>query len=323
MAKVSKTEKKVTSNLVGEELQTDVTANAKDSSKTNKLSVAMKHLSNLPADELNALFDKAGIFHKSFASNVPDGAHAKNLASVKQGYKEDIEAVFGSVELSEEAKTKIVSLFEAAVDAQVVLVKTELEEQAEQALNDEIVKIEEKIQTQVADYLDFCGKKYLSENQIAMEQNLMVENCLAFIESMREVFIKHAIDIPEDKADVVEVLLAKNKELEEKLNETVKETIELSTILNNAKKSELVSKVTEGLSLVQAEGLKTLAEGLEYEGDDDAFTNRLLYLKKNSLKTKTFDTGIVTETVENSEDVKEVPANMKNLADAISRIAKR
>ena len=69
-------------------------------------------------------------------------------------------------------------------------------------------------------------------------------------------------------------------ELEEKLNEEIERNVELTSILSESKKSEVLHTVVEGLTTTQAEKLKTLAENIEFTTLDE-YTAKVSTLRES------------------------------------------
>ena len=85
------------------------------------------------------------------------------------------------------------------------------------------------------------------------------------MEGLKDLFKEHYIDIPEERVDVAEELAMKSDELEDNLNQEIEKNVELKKELDNFRKAEIVSESADGLTDTQAEKLKTLAEGVEFE----------------------------------------------------------
>ena len=111
-----------------------------------------------------------------------------------------------------------------------------------------------------------------------------------FISGLRQLFAEHYIDIPEDKISVVEELGSKIEELETKLNEEIERNVELTNILSESVKNEIMHNMTEGLTATQAEKLKSLSEGVEFV-DVDSYVTKIQTLRENY-----FPSGIRSQT---------------------------
>ena len=203
-------------------------------------------------------------------------------------YGEDIEAMLSGENLSEEFKEKASTIFEAAVNSRVVSiveqVESELAEQFEQAIEE----VKEELASKVDDYLNYMVEEWVKDNAIAIEKGLRSEIVEDFIEGLRNLFVEHYIDIPEDKVDVVEELTAKVEELESSLNEQITSSVEMKKELNEHKKYEVIYAACEGLTQTQVEKMKSLAEGIEFTTEEE-FGKKL-----STIKESYFNSAVVT-----------------------------
>jgi hypothetical protein len=101
---------------------------------------------------------------------------------------------------------------------------------------------------------------------------------------LKNLFVEHYIDIPDNKVDVVEELTLKIEELEESLNTQIVRGIELKKELNEQLKYEAIYTACEGLSQTQIEKMKALAEGVEFTSETE-FTSKLETLKESYFKS--------------------------------------
>ena len=127
-----------------------------------------------------------------------------------------------------------------------------------------VEQVKEDLASKVDDYLNYMAEEWMKENELAVESGLRAEIAEDFIGALRNVFVEHYIDIPEDKVDVVSEMAEKVSELEDQLNEQINRGVELSKELNEHKKTEAIYAVCEGLSQTQVEKLKALAEGVDF-----------------------------------------------------------
>jgi hypothetical protein len=200
-------------------------------------------------------------------------------------YGEDMEAMFSGENLSEEFKGKATTIFEAAVTSRVTelveSIEGELMEQFEEAVESYKADLAEKVD----DYLNYFTEEWYKDNQIAIEKGLRSEIVEEFITELRDVFAKHYIDIPTEKVDIVEELVAKVEELEGALSEEINSSVQLKKELNESKKVEAIHAVCEGLTQTQVEKLKSLAEGVEFTTDKE-FADKLETLKESYIKSE-------------------------------------
>lgn len=193
-----------------------------------------------------------------------------NRATIKAGgLKEDIDAVFSGEELSEEFKTKATTIFEAAVESRVIAERAALEEEfqvkLDEAVEAEVAKIEEALDK----YLDSVAGKWLEENKIAVVNGIRADVMENFMSGLKDLFVEHYIDIPEDKVDVVESLTDKVNELTNRLNESENANVEAQKQIQEMTAAAILADVSEGLTETQADKLRTLAESVEFTSAEE------------------------------------------------------
>jgi hypothetical protein len=182
---------------------------------------------------------------------------------------EHVAALFEGEDLSEEFQAKAIAIFEAAVTSTVKSELGAIEEAYAATLEEEVNELKEELSSNVDDYLNYVVENWVSENEVAIEAGLRTELTEEFISGLRNLFAENYIDIPEDKISVVEELGNKVAELENKLNEEIERNVELSAILSESKKTEVMYAMTEGLTATQAEKLKSLAENVEFTSEEE------------------------------------------------------
>jgi AcrR family transcriptional regulator len=182
---------------------------------------------------------------------------------------EHVAALFEGEDLSEDFKQKAIAIFEAAVTSTVKSELAAIEEAYAATLEEEVNELKEELSSNVDDYLNYVVENWVSENEVAIEAGLRTELTEEFISGLRNLFAENYIDIPEDKISVVEELGNKVAELENKLNEEIERNVELSAILSESKKTEVMYAMTEGLTATQAEKLKSLAENVEFTSEEE------------------------------------------------------
>jgi hypothetical protein len=196
----------------------------------------------------------------------------------------DIDALLEGESLSDDFREKATTIFEAAVMSRVNQIAEEIEAQLIEHFDGEMEEIKEDLATKVDDYLNYMVEEWVTENKLAIEKGLRAELVEDFIGGLRNLFIEHYIEIPEEKVDVVEELTTKIEELESSLNEQINHSIELTKELNEQKKIEAIYAVCEGLSQTQVVKLKTLAESVEFTSDEE-FEQKLMTLKESYFKS--------------------------------------
>lgn len=197
---------------------------------------------------------------------------------------EHVNALLEGENLSEEFRAKATTIFEAAVNAKLQEELAALEEAFASTLEEEVQNIQEELASNVDDYLNYVVEQWVSENEVAIEAGLRTELTEEFISGLRQLFAENYIDIPEDKVSVVEELGSTVEELQAKLNEEIERNVELSKVLAESKKTEILNTVVEGLAATQAEKLKSLAENVDFNNADE-FTSKITTLRESYFPT--------------------------------------
>ena len=203
----------------------------------------------------------------------------------KEKMKEDLDALLGGENLSEEFVTKASTIFEAAVIARAEEVIVEAEIALQEQFEAAVEEIKEDLAAKVDDYLNYMVEEWMKENALAIEKGLRAEIVEDFITGLKGLFEEHYIDIPEEKVQVVEELTSKVEELEDALNEQIARGIELTKSLNEQKKIEAIYTACEGLTQTQVEKLKSLAEGVEFTTEEE-FVAKVDVLKESYFRTE-------------------------------------
>ena len=219
--------------------------------------------------------------------------------------EEDLAALFGGEELSEEFQTKAKTIFEAAVNSKVNVVKEEMSAEYEKTLTEHLETVKSELVERTDAYLEYVSDEWLKENAIEVEHGLKTEMTESFLSGMKSLFEDHYVSIPDDKYDVLESMVNKLDDMEGKLNEQIEKNISLNKRLGESTADGILSEVSEGLAETQKEKLKSLAEGVEFEGED-AYREKVATLRESyfpkdgskpqvSSKSETISEGIAND----------------------------
>lgn len=319
--------KKVKKATIEETAAADsVEAQPSDASKAGMMAQAMTAMAVMDKSQLELVLSTMN--SKNFASTIPDGTAEQNAASVamKGAVKEDVENLFGSEELSEEFKEKTAVLFEAAVNARVLVREQEIAEQYEEALTEELATAVDTIREQIDQYLTFTAHEWLKENQVAIDTSIRSELAENFIRGLHGLYSEHNFNVPEEQVDAVEALAEKVADLEGRLSEQINTNMELVSVLEEYNKDEIFDEVSEGLAVTQIEKFRTLSEGVDFGDDADVYKRKLEIVKEQyfgAKKTKpsTLNEEVITEEADVSEKITD--PTMELYARAISRNVKK
>lgn len=308
-----------------------------DIGKTELMASAVATMGGMSKEEINKFAEVLATYGKNKAPGAEDKSTAnkatiatKASAATKGAMKEDVEDLLSGDELSEEFREKASTLFEAAVNARVGIEVSRIEEEFEEAVTEVANRLEEEMTSKLDAYLDYVSEQWLEENKIAIEASLKLEATDRFVEGLKGLFAEHYIEIPEEKADVVEELQAQVADLEEKLNGAINESIELKQVINEAEKELVIEEASEGLAATQSVKLRTLVEDFD-ASDIEAFRKKVDLVKENYFSDKKVtSTNIVTEEVvaddEKSlveETVTSANPEMNKYVSAISKSLKK
>jgi len=219
--------------------------------------------------------------------------------------EEDLAALFGGEELSEEFQTKAKTIFEAAVNSKVNVVKEEMSAEYEKTLTENLESVKAELVERTDSYLEYVADEWLKENALEVEHGLKTEMTESFLSGMKSLFEDHYVSIPDDKYDVLESMVNKLDDMEGKLNEQIEKNISLNKRLGESTADGILSEVSEGLAETQKEKLKSLAEGVEFEGED-AYREKVATLRESyfpkdgskpqvSSKSETISEGIAND----------------------------
>jgi len=239
--------------------------------------------------------------------------------------EEDLKALIAGEELSEEFQDKARTIFETAIKTKVVEIKEELNESYAKALVEELDTIKTGLTERVDSYLEYVADEWVQENQLAVEAGLKTEMTESFLEGMKSLFEEHYVTIPEEKYDVLNSMVDKLDEMENKLNEQIERNVALNSRLAESTADVIFADVAEGLADTQKEKLATLAENVEFESESD-YREKLGTLKESYFPSKTSAPKSTSENLSEEVSTEEVASEdvnprMQAYLDTLSRAA--
>ena len=238
---------------------------------------------------------------------------------------DDINALVAGEELSEEFQEKAKTIFEAAINSKVAKIEEALEIDHVKALTEEVAEFKNELTERVDSYLEYVASEWMQENQLAVDQGLKGELSESFMTGLKGLFEEHYVSVPEDKYDVLESMVNKLDEMEEKLNEQIDKNVNLNKRLAESTSDGILSDVSEGLAVTQKEKLASLAESVEFETEND-YREKLVTLRNSYFPTKQVisnqsdSSDFITE--ENGQEV-QATGHMANYLSTLQRVAKK
>jgi hypothetical protein len=221
--------------------------------------------------------------------------------------EEDINALLQGEELSEEFEEKARTIFEAAIKAKSTEIQEELTAQYEQALQEEVATIKEELTDRVDAYLEYVAEEWMTENQLAVEQGLKTEMTESFLTGIRSLFEDHYVSIPEEKYDVLNSMVEKLDEMEDKLNEQIERNIAL--------KQRLAESVADVI----------FSENVEFDSED-TYREKLVTLRNSYFPANSGTQRDNSENISESADATapvQVSGLMESYLTTLTRVAKK
>jgi len=234
---------------------------------------------------------------------------------------DDVNALLGGQELSEEFREKAKTIFEAALKSKVTELREAMEAHYEAKLVEEVEGMKDELIERVDSYLEYVADEWLQENALQVERGIRTEMTESFLEGMRGLFEEHYVHIPDDKYDVVENMVDKLDEMESKLNEQIEKNITITKSLAEATADSIVSDVSEGLTTNQKEKLASLAEGVEFESEE-SYKEKLETLKESYFNAapKRSDSEVLNEQAATPDNIS---GSMAAYIQALSHATKK
>lgn len=301
-------------------------------SRSAMVAAIVNSVSKMKKGDLTATYAKVMGLPAGEASAPLQGsskiAQPPKVTSEDLDIADDVRAIFEGAEVSEEFKTKVSDIFQSAL---VTKINEKLEEMA--AIHE--AEIAETVENQMGSiveeldsYLDHVVEQWMDENRLAVETGLRSEIVDSFMTGLRGLFAEHYIDVPEGKEDIVENLAAQVEELTNALNKEIEKSVELRTENEELIRGALLSEAVDGLTEVQAEKLRKLAESVEFN-DAETFAEKLGALKegyfptgrKAAVKSVLTESALDADPIENVDDKASGP--MAQYVAAISRTVKK
>ena len=235
------------------------------------------------------------------ADKVEEETTTEEEVVAEYDMEEDVNALLGGEELSEEFKAKAKTIFEAAINAKVAAVKEEIQTEFDEKLAEEVKTAKASLAERVDSYLEYVADEWFTENQLAVEAGLKTEMTESFLEGMKGLFEEHYVSIPEEKYDVLHSMVEKLDDMETKLNEQIEKNIGLNKRLGESIADGIFDSVSEGLAATQKEKLANLSEGVEFESEDN-YREKLETLKESYFPAKGASPSAKTETLSEGVD---------------------
>ena len=248
----------------------------------------------------------------------------EETSETKYDFTQDVDALVSGEELSEEFRVKAATIFEAAVTARVNEESKALQEAFEESLTEEVEKIKTDLAEKVDDYVSYATKQWIEDNALAVEHGIKNEMAESFFNGLKDLYTEHNFTVPEEKFNLLDGMTGELDEMETKLNEQIDTNIALQKRIGEYTRMEIVNDAATGLAETQKEKLASLAEGVEFENEED-FRNKIETIKESYFTRKA---EVAEEAKEPTEEASQplvestVSGTMGKYVDALARWSK-
>jgi hypothetical protein len=228
-------------------------------------------------------------------------------------YSEDLDALVSEeATLSDGFRDKAGIVFEAALQSKVSAEIDRLESEYAQNLEEEVTELQTSLVEKVDNYLSYVVENWMKENEVAISTGLRTEIAEDFMTSLQTVFKEHYIEVPEGKADLIDDLADQVTELEEALNKSTEENIQLHASTQSFERAEIVREQSLGLADTEAEKLASLVEAIDFE-DKETFEMKVQTVKESYFSSEVSETESEVDAAIGND------ATSVELSDAMSR----
>jgi len=256
------------------------------------------------------------ISYEEFSKEV-DALLAEQQSTVD--FSDDLNALVGGEEsLAEGFKDKAALIFEAAISSKLKVEVTKLEESYESKLEEATTEVKESLVDKVDSYLNYVVEQWVEDNKVAIESGLRTEITESFISSLKDVFVNHNIDVPEDKVSLVDELAEQVTKLEEQLNESVQHGITLSERVHNHEKAEAIAEACIGMTELDIDKFNSLIESIDYDNKEQ-FTSKIETIKESYFKVKSAPVEEELLTADSNTDNTLMSPSMAAYVSAINK----
>lgn len=203
------------------------------------------------------------------------------VAEVSEQLRSALTSLLGE-QVSPETIEQLEGIFEAAVtervDEKVSSVVQKLDENVQAYLDNVTNTLVEKVD----DYLDYVVEEWMQDNNVAVEQGIKTQIAENFISGLKNLFENHYIDVPDEKYNALDELYAQNRQLEESLNTSINENLNIKKNLMLNECATIFVAETRDLADTQIAKLQSLMENVSFN-DVNEYHSKLVAIKNNYL----------------------------------------
>ena len=260
--------------------------------KAALMAAMMTKLQAMNKTDLQAMYNMEG-FEGEDGEVVVEAPKAD--IAYEANFEDDLNALVSEeATLSNEFKGKAATIFEAAIKSKLSAEVDRLEEKYNEELAEEVASTKADMVEKIDSYLNYVVEQWIEDNKVAVQAGLRTEIAEKFMNNLKDLFTESYIDVPESKVDLVDELASEVQELEDKLNETTGQIIDMTEELESFKREQAIVEAAADLADTQYEKLKELVADLDWSDNfaDKVKTVKESYFKKEAVETEADDTQI-------------------------------
>ena len=183
-------------------------------------------------------------------------------------------------------------------------------------------ELKEGLVAKIDGYLDYVVEQWMENNELALERGIRGELFESFMNGMKNLFEEHHVNVSDEQLDVIQEMRSEMEELTNRLDEMTEQNVELKQVFKEVERQSQIAEAVEGLSDLDAEKFKTLAEELVFD-DGETFARKLEVVRENffqKTETKKLNEGILDTE---AEIITEETVKPATVMDTYARILAR
>ncbi len=214
------------------------------------------------------------------------------------------------------------AIFEAAVSDRVERKVASIVEEVDENVKNYLDTVTESLVEKVDDYLDYVVEEWMTDNAVAVEQGIKTQIAENFIGGLKNLFENHYIDVPSEKYNVLDELYAQNRDLENKLNESVKYTMDLRKEVSLTECAGIFVAETRDLADTQISKLQNLMENVNFTTPEE-YREKLVAIRENYMNRRPAPVR-QADPEQTFSSVKQAPTTLvESYIGALGRLNKR
>ena len=141
--------------------------------------------------------------------------------------------------------------------------------------------------------------------------------------NLKDLFTESYIEVPESKVDLVDDLADQVQELEEKLNDTTANAIEMAEKLETYQRDAIIAEASRDLADTQVEKLKKLVAEVDFD-NEETFMEKVTTVKESYFTKKASNVAESADFESDDDDnTVEVGGSMAQYLTALKSTSKK